>query len=210
MEKCMEPNTSEISMPISRTFKHSSYCYHLMTTFAMLAVMLMMPQFAYANAGMLVTAEKGGKTYLLFVQTHKHDYYEFPGGRVENGENLIETGRQKETLYEAAVRETMEETRGYLGRQQLLTSSSLERVVELGKYSLYVTEVPFFELDDVRRIKIPSGKKWAPMREVVNYAWIDVDAVDKKHVVKTREGEVIKLHPIAQNVIKIARLKRWF
>lgn len=206
----MGHNTREVSMPIFRSLKHSSHFDYLMTIFAMLAAMLLMPQFAHANAGTLVTAEDSGKTYVLFVQTHKHHYYEFPGGRVESGESLIGEGWQKETLYEAALRETMEETRGYLGRQQLRAASSQEQVVEVGKYSLYLAKLPFFKLDTVRRIKIPRGKKWAPMREVLNYAWVDVDTVIHQPVVKTRDGVVIKLHPVALRVIEAGRLRHWF
>ena len=197
-------------MHTSQALKTTTHVHYLMHTFIMLAVMLLIPQIAHANAGMLVIAEDGGKTYLLFVQTHKHDCYEFPGGRVERGEDLVSRRYQKETVYETAVRETMEETRGYLGRQQLTSASSADRFIEAGKYSLFLAKLPFFKLDEVREIKIPRSKKWASMREVVNYAWVDVSVISKAGVATARDGQVVKLHPIAQRAVKIGRLNRWF
>ena len=63
-----------------------------------------------------MAANEDGKTYVLFVQTFKHDYYEFPGGRIEHGESLLDGGYKIEKPYETAVQETLEETRVYLGQ----------------------------------------------------------------------------------------------
>ncbi|MFT6394420.1 MAG: 8-oxo-dGTP pyrophosphatase MutT (NUDIX family) [Methylophilaceae bacterium] len=159
---------------------------------------------------MLVAAKEDGKTYVLFVQTFKHDYYEFPGGRIEHGESLLNGGSKIETPYETAVRETLEETRGSLGQQQLVPVSSPKQLVEVSKFRIFLAKLPFFKLNDLLEIKIPKGKKWSPMREVVNYAWVDVNAVQQSDNVTTRDGEKISLHPIAHHVIKAGRLSHWF
>ncbi len=167
-------------------------------------IMLASCQLTYANGGMLIVSKDKGKTYLLFVRTHKHEYYEFPGGRQEEGASLLDNKRRLESVYETAIRETVEEMRGYLGRQQLLSASSEQRVIEVDKYRLFVANVPFFQLNDVRAIKIPSGKKWSVMREVVKYAWVDVNSVEfsEHSLVTSLDGDVITMHPVAYEVVK--------
>jgi 8-oxo-dGTP pyrophosphatase MutT (NUDIX family) len=176
----------------------------------LLVGMMIVPQLAQANAGMVIAAEQDGKIYVLFVQSHKHDDYEFPGGRQERAEDLLHGGHDLESLYETAVRETVEETRAYLGRQQLVSSSSNEQMIELGKHTLFLAKLPFFELNAVKAIKIPKGKKWSPMREVVNYAWVDINLINQAGLVETRDAKMIKLNPVAVDIIKLARLSRWF
>lgn len=178
----------------------------------LLFVMLASCQLTYANGGMLILSKDKGKTYLLFVQTHKHEYYEFPGGRQEEGVSLLDNKRRLESVYETALRETVEEMRGYLGRQLLLSASSEQRLIEVDKYKLFVANVPFFQLNDVRTIKIPSGKKWSVMREVVNYAWVDVNSVafSKNSLVTSLDGDMITMHPIAREVVKRGLLQELF
>lgn len=175
-------------------------------------LVLLSCQLAVASAGMLIVSKENGKTYLLFVQTHKHDYYEFPGGRLEQASSLIETSSNMESPYETAVRETMEEMRGFLGRQQLYAASSEANFIEAGKYRVYIAQLPFFNLNEVRQIKIPKGKKWSFMREVVNYAWVDAATLSDADngMVATSEGQSIELGPDVLAVIKKGHAKQWF
>lgn len=201
----MSPNSRSQFQFISVRWQ-SAVCWFL--SFVMLASC----QLTYANGGMLIVSKDKGKTYLLFVQTHKHEYYEFPGGRQEEGASLLDNKRRLESVYETALRETVEEMRGYLGRQQLLSASSEKRVIEVDKFKLFVANVPFFQLNDVRAIKIPSGKKWSVMREVVNYAWVDVNSVEfgSNFLVTTLDGDVITMHPIAQEVVELGLSQQLF
>lgn len=175
-------------------------------------MVLLSCQLALASAGMLVVSKESGKTYLLFVQTHKHNYYEFPGGRLERASSLVDTSSKTESPYETAVRETVEEMRGYFGHQQLLAASSEVNFVEAGKYRVYIAQLPFFNLNYVREIKIPKGKKWSVMREVVNYAWVDLASISKAKdgLVTTSEGQTIELGPDVLTVIKYGQSKQWF
>jgi len=169
-------------------------------------------QLAVASAGMLIVSKENGKTYLLFVQTHKHNHYEFPGGRLEQASSLIDTSSVVESPYETAVRETVEEMRGYLGRQQLYAASSETNFVEAGKYRIYIAKLPYFNINEVREIKIPKGKKWSSMREVVNYAWVNAEAISDANdgIVTNSEGQSIELGPDVLAVVKKGHSKQWF
>lgn len=176
------------------------------------AMMALSCQSASASNGMLIVSKDNGKTYLLLVQTHKHDHYEFPGGRLEQAENLLDKASKTESPYETALRETVEEMRGFLGRQQLHAASSETNFVEAGKYRIYIAQLPFFSLKEVREIKIPKGKKWSFMREVVNYAWVDAAKINDANdgFVTANDGQAIELGPDVLAVIKQGRSKKWF
>ncbi len=169
-------------------------------------------QVAIATAGMLIVSKESGKTYLLFVQTHKHNYYEFPGGRLEQATSLLDSSNNQESSYETAVRETVEEMRGYLGRQQLYAASSDANFIEAGKYRIYEARLPFFNLNEIRKIKIPHGKKWSVMREVINYAWVNTEAISEENngEVTNSEGQAIELGPNVLTIIKKGFHKNWF
>jgi len=62
----------------------------------------------------------------------------------------------------------------------------------------------------LRRLRFQKAKKWSPMREVVNYAWVDINLINQAGLVETRDAKMIKLNPVAVDIIKLARLSRWF
>ncbi len=205
---------AEMNKPsASRTFAGLQFInVQRMFIWVLSGMVLLSCQLAIASAGMLIVSNENGKTYLLFVQTHKHNYYEFPGGRLEQASSLVDTSSKTESPYETAVRETVEELRGYLGHQQLLAASSEVNFVEAGKYRVYLAQLPFFNLNHVREIKIPKGKKWSVMREVVNYAWVDLAVIDEANdgVVTASEGQRIELGPDVVTVVKYGQSKQWF
>lgn len=185
---------------------------HIHIALTLLATSLLFPKFALANAGTVLTSAHDNKHYVLLVQTHKHDYFEFPGGKSEKVSNLISAKDKLESDFETAIRETVEETRGYLGRQRLTQATSKFKKFAKGKYAFYLATLPFFDLNEIRQIKLPNKKKCAPMLEVADYAWVDVNLIlqNNKRTVISRAGKAILLHDIVAEVIKAGQAKQWF
>jgi len=48
------------------------------------------------------------------------------------------------------------------------------------------------------------------MREIVDYAWVELSEFAKVKRVKSHAGNDISLHPLAADVIDIGRKKGWF
>lgn len=170
------------------------------------------PLASIANGGMLLVSEINQKPHVLMVEANSKDYFVFPGGKEESGADLITREEVQESIYETALRETTEETRGYIGRQQLLLASSEKNYIEASKHTLFLARLPYFSADNIRKIKMPRGKKWSPMQEIKNYAWVSIEAIANQQnlTVTDSEGHQIQLHPIIPAVIDIGKSKRWF
>jgi len=136
--------------------------------------------FGQGPAGMVLYAKKGGEV-LLLVASHRASTRGFAafGGKAEEGENSLET----------AARETEEETRGYFKRVWLKEKVGKgEPVVEFG-YSMYFVEVPWVDVKEIEKMKLPGGKGGF-MEERVFYVW--VPAKDVFRVLDGGAGVLLK------------------
>lgn len=166
----------------------------------------------FANGSMLLITEINHKPYLLMVQANSKDYFVLPGGKEELAADLITHEEVPESIYETALRETTEETRGYLGRQLLKSVSNEKESIVVGKYTLFSGKVGFFPVDELKKIKIPKDKKWSPMNEIKNYAWVPIEGI-VNHVqyhVKDSEGNEIQLHKLIPTIISKGQGMHWF
>lgn len=181
-----------------------------LTLLILLILLICLPNISFANAGMIVTSEYKGKTFVLLVKPHNSQSFTFPGGKVEfsRGPNNDE----RDNTYETAIRETMEETRGYLTETQLRQASSAFSMMQVKKHTLYLTKVPFFDIDDLFEITIPNGRAWKAMREIDDYAWVNIHdiAVAPTRFVKTLSGSEVKLKKIVKKAIHYGEEMHWF
>lgn len=181
-------------------------------------IALLTSQAALAGyAGMLLVAEKGGEDFVLLVRDRSRTHFELPAGKIEKGDQLNDGEFILESSYETALRETVEETRGYLGRRLLTQSSSAEAFIRLGEFEMFVAKVPMFDLDQITSIRIPKGaplrNTWYPMREIVAYRWVAISelaAADKNNQVRDMSGESIAVHYLLAEEVRLASDKGWF
>ncbi len=185
----------------------------------LMAVMAFLAGFslnAYSGvAGMLLIAKHDGKHFALLVKDRSRNYFELPAGKTEKGDKLNDGQFNIESSYETALRETVEETRGYLGRRLLTQSSDAKQLIRYGVFDMFLTNIPMFDLEEINKIKIPKGNidnQWDPMREIVDYSWVEVkrlhDSPNNQVIAKT--GKMIEVHYSLPSEIRIAETKGWF
>ncbi len=166
-------------------------------------------------AGMLLIAKHDGKHFALLVKDRARNYFELPAGKMEKGDKLNDGKFDIESSYETALRETVEETRGYLGRRLLIQSSDSKQLIRYGVFDMFLSNIPMFDLEEINQIKIPMGtddNQWDPMREIVDYSWVDIKELHdaKNNQVISMTGKKIEVHYALPSEIRIAQTKGWF
>jgi len=166
-------------------------------------------------AGMLLVAEHDGKHFALLVKDRSRAYFELPAGKTEAGDKLNDGKFDLESSYETALRETVEETRGYLGRRLLVNASDAKDLIRVGEFEMFLTKIPMFDLEEINQIRIPLGtnyNQWDPMREIIDYAWVNITLLheSKSNNVLDITGKAIQVHFALPDEIRIAQTKGWF
>jgi len=167
-------------------------------------------------AGMLLVAEHDGKHFALLVKDRSRAYFELPAGKSEAGDKLNDGKFDLESSYETALRETVEETRGYLGRRLLVNASDAKDLIRVGEFEMFLTKIPMFDLEEINQIRIPKGNnsqnQWDPMREIIDYAWVDIATLHdaKSNNVLDITGKAIDVHYALPSEIRMAQTKGWF
>ncbi len=187
---------------------------------SLLAVVMVLLSAFSANtlagfAGMLLIAKHDGKHFALLVKDRARNYFELPAGKTEKGDKLNDGKFNLETSYETALRETVEETRGYLGRRLLIQSSDSKNLIRYGVFDMFLSIIPMFDLEEINQIKIPKGNignQWDPMREIVDYSWVNIKELhdSKNNQVMAKAGRKIEVHYALPSEIRIAKTKGWF
>jgi 8-oxo-dGTP pyrophosphatase MutT (NUDIX family) len=178
-----------------------------------LAVLIFInPLYVLAASGMLIIANEKTDTYILLVRDHTRQYFEMLAGNPEPGKSLTDSSSREESSYEAALRESVEETRGYLGRQQLQAASCESDFVNDNGFIFYRANLVKFNLDEVRLILIPNSDNWTPMREISEYAWVNVKEILDSNglIVLENTGKKIIIHKKLKAGIEKAKAKNWF
>ncbi|MEN8257630.1 MAG: NUDIX domain-containing protein [Thermodesulfobacteriota bacterium] len=193
---------------------HPSINFRTLFCFTWLSIFTMSSSAVCAASGMLLIAEENQINYVLLIRDRHDKHFELPAGQNEKAGSLLDPKRVKESDYETALRETVEETRGYLGRQQLINASQPIRQIHDGGFVLFLAKVRIFDLDEVRRIRIPEGneKQWDPMRETIDLAWVDIEQIRKSTDQKVidRESRSIRIHKLLPRDIQSAINLGWF
>jgi len=167
-------------------------------------------------AGMLLVAEHDGKHFALLVKDRSRVYFELPAGKTEQGDKLNDGDFDLESSYETALRETVEETRGYLGRRLLVNASDAKNIIRVGEFEMFLSKIPMFDLKEINQIRIPKGSnpqnQWDPMREIIDYAWVDIATLHdaKSNNVPDMTGKNIQVHYALPEEIRMAQTKGWF
>ena len=168
-------------------------------------------------AGMMLFANDNEKTYVLLGTTRKDKnsiemYYESLAGNPEEVSDLMGNKKKDESLYEVALRECIEETRGYLGRSYLLKNSNEFEYIDNEDIRLFKLKVTFFEIKELKIIGVPYGEKWRVNKEMYDYVWVEVDVLAKStdNNIKTKNGKNVTVHKKIPEQIKKAKAKGWF
>ena len=166
-------------------------------------------------SGMLLVAEHDGKHFALLVKDRSRAYFELPAGKTEAGDKLNDGIFDLESSYETALRETVEETRGYLGRRLLVSSSNSKDLIRYGAFDMFLSKIPMFDLEEINQIRMPMGIKnnqWDPMREIIDYAWVNITLLheSKSNNVLDITGKAIDVHYALPSEIRMAQTKGWF
>ena len=168
-----------------------------------------------AASGTLVMAKQSTGTFVLLARSKGRDYFELLGGTNEIAASLSNTTPSAESDYETALRETVEESRGYFGRRELLLASDpLKWRIEVDNFVIFRVLMKRFDLKHIMSIKIPEGDKehWKPMLEVLDYAWVDSKLLlnSEQSKVKDDNGREIKIRENLPAYIKTAIANGWF
>ena len=168
-----------------------------------------------AASGTLVMDKQSTGSFVLLARSKGRDYYELLGGTNEIAASLSDTTPSAESDYETALRETVEESRGYFGRRGLLlVSDPIKWRIEVDNFVIFRVLIKRFDLKHIMSIKIPEGDEehWKPMLEVLDYAWVDSKLLLKsvKSKVKDDNGREIKIRENLPTYIKTAISNGWF
>lgn len=168
-----------------------------------------------AASGTLVIAKQPTTSFVLLARSKGRDYFELLGGTNEIAASLSNTTPSAESDYETALRETVEESRGYFGRRELLlVSDPLKWRIEVDNFVIFRVLIERFDLKHLMSIKIPEGDKghWKPMLEVLDYAWVDSKLILKSEqsMVIDAKGREIKIRENLPTYIKTAITNGWF
>ena len=168
-----------------------------------------------AASGTLVMTKQSTGNFVLLARSKGRDYFELLGGTNEVAASLSNTIPSAETDYETALRETVEESRGYFGRRELLlVSDPLKWRIDVDSFVIFRVMTPRFDLKHIMSIKIPEGTEghWTPMLEVLDYAWVDAKLILKsaQSKVKDTKGREIKIRENLPAYIKTAITNGWF
>jgi len=169
----------------------------------------------FANAGMLIMVQNTNGTFVLLERDRDRDYFEFPGGTTEIAQSLTSQNTIVESAYETALRETVEETRGYLGRRELMAASDpVKWRIEIDDFVIFRVKTEMFDLNNILSIKIPARNNghWTPMLEIIDYAWVDINLIlhSKLSKVVDTKGREIQVRSNLPEYIKLAKKKGWF
>jgi 8-oxo-dGTP pyrophosphatase MutT (NUDIX family) len=132
----------------------------------------------FTAAGVLLIAKQNGSAFILLGKDRYRPWYETLAGSRE----VVPDGggadvSRRETAYETALRECFEESRGFLKPDYLLAVTDPAVFVRDGSFVFFRAEIEKFSADEIKRQPIPEDANSAAFREIVDYAWVSVEAV---------------------------------
>nr|VFK36912.1 MAG: hypothetical protein BECKSD772F_GA0070984_100728 [Candidatus Kentron sp. SD]VFK40554.1 MAG: hypothetical protein BECKSD772E_GA0070983_100727 [Candidatus Kentron sp. SD] len=164
-------------------------------------------------AGMLPIAREDANSYVLLGKDRGRNHFETLSGKPEEVTSLAIGTGTKESAYETALRECVEETRGYWGRSFLANNSDEDKYINYNGFIFFKVEVPMVRLANFEKIGVPpNSKKWDVFREITEYAWVDVcDLISSDdNTVTSKAGKIISIHPALPAELEKANREGWF
>jgi 8-oxo-dGTP pyrophosphatase MutT (NUDIX family) len=160
-------------------------------------------------AGVMLIAHKDGSPYLLLGKPRGRQWYEFFAGR--QGTTSDDHGRRSETAYETALRETYEESRGYLSRDYLHEVMNEDQYLTDGGFVYFRAVIEPFAIEDMRVVPVPLSDTPLAFTEISDYAWVNVDAIiaSENAVVVDEAGRSIDVRPQLKGRVLRAREEGW-
>ena len=154
-------------------------------------------------AGCLILAQHQGQAWVLLGKDrYRRRFGPLAGKRART-----------ETPYQTALREAMEESRGYWDEAFLRAHSDSQQVLSHCRFMLFKVAVPFVPIKAIQAIKIPRfSLKWAPYREITQYAWVSTDALLKQPInaMPSLDGRLIRVHRELPVELTMAQQHNWF
>ncbi len=154
-------------------------------------------------AGCLILAEYQGQTWVLLGK----DKYRRRFGPLAGKRS------RAETPYQTALREGMEESRGYWNESFLRAHSDSQQALSHRRFMLFKVALPFVPIEAIQAINIPRfSLKWAPYREITQYTWVSTKALLEHPIneVPSLDGRLIRIHRDLPYELKMAQQHNWF
>ena len=163
-------------------------------------------------AGCLLIADKQTEPFILLGKDKfRRAYGVLAGKRQKVMTNAGETCL--ETPYQTALRETVEESRGYWDRDYLRAHSHPALVLERQQFMLFRAAVPLVDVEAIKAQKMPRfAPAWAAYREISDYAWISAKAIMQRpaHSIPTVDGRTVRVHKALAQELKTAEAMGWW
>lgn len=129
-------------------------------------------------AGVLPVARENGSTYVLLGRSWFRPWFEMlAGGREAAPGDAGQSTPRRETAYETAVRESFEESRGFLKPDYLRNVTDPGKFLRDGSFVFFGAEIDKFSIDEIKREPIPEVANRAPFLELIDFAWVPVEAI---------------------------------
>jgi 8-oxo-dGTP pyrophosphatase MutT (NUDIX family) len=192
----------------------SRFCWHRLGIIAFIGVSLGPSPIAattdFSAAGVLLIAYENGSSLVFLGKDRYRPWYEMLAG----SRDVVPVGNNEsrlETAYETALRECIEESRGYLKSEYLLSISNPAEFIRDGSFVFFRAGAKMFSVDDVRRMQIPADIDASPFREMVDYAWVSAEAVvsSSDSFVFDHAGRRVQIRPSLKLRLLRARAAGW-
>ena len=132
----------------------------------------------FTAAGVLIIAKANGSAFVFLGRDRYRPWYEMLAGRREFVlDRGAGNGSRRETAYETALRECFEESRGFLKPDYLSDVTDSAQFIRDGSLVFFRAEIEKFSIDEIMRAQIPDTVNSDAFREIVDYAWVSVEAV---------------------------------
>jgi len=132
----------------------------------------------FTAAGVLLIAKERGSTFVFLGRDRYRPWYETLAGRREFVlDSGAGNGSRRETAYETALRECFEESRGFLQPDYLLDVTDSAKFIRDESFVFFRAEIEKISVDEIMRAQIPDTVNADAYREIVDYAWVSVEAV---------------------------------
>ncbi|NIO43219.1 MAG: NUDIX domain-containing protein [Burkholderiales bacterium] len=111
----------------------------------------------FVAAGILLASQNQQPTMIFLVKHHSRLFYEMPGGRRQ----LISSpkGERRETAYETAIRECIEETRGHLSASLLQERVDPSRYLRDHGFVFFFGKIHRFTLSELGELSNSGGER---------------------------------------------------
>ena len=166
----------------------------------------------FTAAGVLLIAKANGSAFVFLGRDRYRHWYEMLAGRREFVlDSSAGNGSRRETAYETALRECFEESRGFLKPDYLLDVTDSAEFIRDGSFVFFRAETEKFSVEEIMRTQIPDTVNRDAFREIVDYAWVSVEAVlsSDDAVVVDDAGRRIQIRGRLKSRLVRARAAGW-